>query len=115
MILGMIRRKAKGLWVGVFLTASASLVATGVALPMLDRDLYAAGEVIEPEHDAGTCAVAHNHALCMVWAGSELLASISPSGPLAYPGVVLLAAESTGPGLSVAELRPANSRAPPTL
>ena len=111
----MIGRRTKRLWVGIFLTASASLVATSVVLPLLDRDLYAVGEVIEAEHDAGTCSIAHNHALCLVWAGSKLHAGVASSTPPAYPGFARLATESPELLQSATELQPANSRAPPTL
>lgn len=84
-------------------------------LPILDRDLYVDGAVIEAEHDAGVCAVAHNHALCMAWAGNELHAGIEHGVPPADPPVRLVAVGSIELALARPDLPSPNSRAPPTL
>ena len=111
----MTTRRSKRLWAAVFLAASASLVGTSAALPALDRDLYSTGTVIETEHDAGTCAVAHNHALCMAWVGSKFLSTVDHSVRPADSGVTLVATESPELLHSATGLRPTNSRAPPAL
>ncbi len=111
----MISRRARASWAAVFLAATASLVSTGALLPVLDAELYADGAVIEAEHDAGVCAVAHNHALCMVWAGAKLQAALAHVVPPADPPVRVLGDGSIDLAYALPDLLPANSRAPPTL
>lgn len=40
------------------------LVASSVAVPVMDADGPGNGPVVESEHDAGSCVVGHDHTVC---------------------------------------------------
>lgn len=88
------------------------LVATGVALPVLDRDLSRDGPVLEAEHHS-TCPVAHDHTLCSHAGAARWLPS--PTGALPRSSRVELPTVAPGrraPGVPLRG-RPCHPRAPP--
>lgn len=56
------------------------LLAIGVVVPLLDRDLYDRGPVLEAEHSPSACVVAHDHTIC-TQVGASRWAPAKPAVP----------------------------------
>ena len=111
----MATARMRRIWASIFLAASAALVITSAVVPLLDLASSAVGDVIEAEHAAGSCPTAHDHAVCMAWAGTKLLTAATQSEPPAAPGLVRVGAASLDPIHAGTDLLTVHSRAPPAL
>ena len=77
-------RKALAAWL------PALLVVLSVAVPVLERDEFAAEAAVESEHTPGTCPTAHDHTVC-TQVGANL-SLVSASTTMSHDHTVVLAA-----------------------
>ena len=91
------------------------MLAVGVAIPLLDRDLLGSEIAIEAEHQAACSLPTHDHSICVQY-GKQLWASKPADVERALPPPVVEAAAPTQDAAPRSRLaRPTNPRAPPTL
>lgn len=64
------------------LVLTGVLVATSVAVPLLDHDRGARTPALETEHHPGTCAVGHDHRICILAAASLWLGADDDHRPV---------------------------------
>lgn len=55
------------------LVLTGVLLATSVAVPLLDSDAGSPTPAVETEHHRGTCGVAHDHQICVLAGASQWL------------------------------------------
>lgn len=89
------------------------LVATGVVVPTLDRDLFTDGPVLEAEHHPSTCPVAHDHTLCSQAGAGRWLLTEPPSPRLSFRRVLPSLRPASHPPFMDRDRHSSHPRAPP--
>jgi len=91
------------------------MLAVGVTVPFLDRDLLGSDIAIEAEHQAACSLPVHDHTLCSQY-GKQPFAIHPADVEQALPPSIVEAVAPVQDAIPPSRLsRPTNPRAPPTL